>query len=217
MKRRSLYVILSLIAAGLFAQDITLSRPPAKLGTDVLDAIRQRTAARAFVQREVPLADLSTILWAGNGLKDTPDAVSAASKAGATIPVSGDVDYVNLYVLTAHGVYRFLPDRSLLKQISAKDARSLITPESIATAAFMVLLTADTTRAPSFMKANPSLFHEVANASASYAAQNIGLVAGSLKLGSIVMYNIKPDAVTAEVKVPREEVPLCIVQVGYTR
>ena len=217
MKRSLLIGLLSMIAAGLFAQDITLAKPPAKLGTDVLDAIRERTAARAFVQRDVPVADLSVILWAGNGLKDTPDAVSGASKAGATIPISGDVNYVNLYVLTSKGVYRFLPDRGLLKQISSRDARGVVTPENIATAAFMVLFTADSTKAPPFMKGNPALFHDVANGSVSYAAENIGLVAGSLKLSSIVMYNIKPDAIAAELKLPKEEIPLCITQVGYTK
>ncbi len=208
---------LLMMAASLFAQDITLQKPPAKLGTDLLDAIRQRTAARAFVQREVPLADLSAIIWAGNGLKDTPDAVSAASRAGATIPISGDVNYVNLYVLTARGAYRFLPDRGVLKQIANRDVRGAVTPESIPTAAFMVLLTADSTKAPPFMKGNPALFHDVANASASYAVQNIGLVAGSLKLSAIVMYNLKADAISADLKLPREESPLCITQVGYTK
>jgi hypothetical protein len=217
MKKAIVAFLLSVTTLGMFAQDITLRRPPTKLGVDVLDAIRLRTASRAFVGRDVSVADLSTIVWAGNGLKDTPDAVSAASGAGATIAVSGDTDYVNLYVLTAQGVYRFVPGSNLLKQVSARDARSAITSENISTASFMVLFTADTTKAPPFMKGNPALFRDVANASASYGAQNIGLVAGSLKLSSIVMYNIRPEAVEAEAKLAKEEVPLFIVQVGYTK
>ena len=120
-------------------------------------------------------------------------------------------------MLTSKGAYRFLPDRSVLKQIASRDVRRAITPENIPAAAFMVVLTADSTKAPPFMKGNPALFHDVANASASYAAENIGLVAGSLNLSSIVMYNIKPDAVVSELKLPKEEVPLCITQLGYTK
>jgi len=217
LKRHLVLIALLLAAAGLFGQDITLAKPPAKLGTDLLDAIRQRTAARAFVAREIPLADLSVLVWAGNGLKDTPDAVSGASKAGSTIPISGDVNYINLYVLTAKGAYRFVPAKNLLQQITSRDVRSSITPENIPTAAMMVLLTADSTKAPPFMKNLPALFHDVANGSASYAAQNIGLVAGSLHMGAIVMYNLKPDSIASELKLPKEESPLCLTQVGYTK
>ena len=162
------------------------------------------------------MTDLSAILWAGNGLKGT-DAVSGASKAGRTVAYSGDNAYSNVYVLTSTGVYRYDAEGSLLKQLSNKDARPTITEENIATAALMVLFTADTTKAPPFMKGNLALFHDVANASASYSAQNIALAAGVFKLASIVMYNIKPDAAAAAAKLPKEELPLFIMQLGYTK
>ena len=217
MRKILLVVVLAMSAAALFSQDITLSKPPAKLGVDVLDAIKSRTAARAFVQRDVSLADLSTIVWAGNGMKDSADAVSSASKAGGTFPVSGDVNYINLYVLTAKGVYRYVPENNLLKQVSTKDARGSITTENIATAAFMVLFTCDTTKLPVFVKGNAAAGREMAIGTASYGAENIGLVAGGLKLASIVMFNVTPAAVTAAANLPKEEVPLFIMQIGYTK
>lgn len=216
MKRGFLLILMTVIAAGLFAQDITLSKPPAKLGVDVLDAIKMRAAARTFVKKDVSVADLSAIVWAGNGQKG-PDAVSGASKAGATIPVSGDVNYVNLYVLSPKGVFRLDPAANVLKQVNKKDARGDITQENIATAAFMVLFTVDNTKAPAFLKSMPALMHDIAVGTASYGAQNIGLVAAGLKLSSIVMFNIKPDAVTAALKLPKDEQPLFIMQLGYTQ
>jgi len=217
MKRSLIVVLLAMLALGVSAQDISLSKPPAKLGVDVLDAIRARAASRAFVQKDVSVADLSAIVWAGNGQKASIDAVSAASKANSTIPVSGDVDYINLYILTPKGVYRYEPAANVLKQVSTKDARAEVTPEAIPTAAFMVLYSMDTSKAPAFMKGNPAQFREIAVASASYGAQNIGIVAASLKLSSIVMYNLKADAAAAAAKMPKEEVPLFIMQVGYTQ
>ncbi len=216
MRKYVLILVLALIGAGVFAQDITLSKPPAKLGVDVLDAIRARSAARAFVAHDVSVQDLSTIVWAGNGLKGTTDAVSSASKAGATIPVSGDVNYVNLYVLTAKGVYRYEPAGNLLKQVSKKDVRGDVTSENIPTAAFMVLFTYDTAKLPSFGKSNPALGKDLAMGVASYGAQNIGLVAGGLKLSSIIMFNLKPTAAAA-VGLGKGEPPLFFMQVGYTQ
>ena len=216
MKRGLFLVLMTMTAIGLFAQDIALTKPPAKLGIDVVDAIKARAAAREFVKKDVSVADLSAIVWAGNGLKG-PDAVSGASKAGATIPVSGDVNYVNLYVLNAKGVFRYEPTANLLKQVNAKDARGQITQENIATAAFMVLFTVDNTKAPAFLKGMPALMHDMAVGTASYGAQNIGLVAAGLKLSSIVMYNIKPDAVASSLKLSKDEVPLFIMQLGYVK
>jgi hypothetical protein len=217
MKKSFLALVLTMSATVLFSQDIGLSKPPAKLGLDVLDAVRARVAARAFVKRDVPVADLSTIVWAGNGLKATTDAVSAASKAGGTYPVSGDVNYVNLFVMTAKGVYRYLPEINLLKQVSTKDARGSVTSENIATSAFMVLFTYDSTRLPVFVKGNPAAGREMAMGTASYGAENIGLVAAGLKLASIVMYNLNPAAVVEAAKLPKEEMPLFIMQLGYTQ
>jgi hypothetical protein len=41
----------TLTGVGLFAQDIALTKPPAKLGIDVVDAIKARAAAREFVKK----------------------------------------------------------------------------------------------------------------------------------------------------------------------
>jgi hypothetical protein len=216
MKRALFLILMTIMAAGLFAQDISLSKPPAKLGIDVLDAIKARAAARAFVKKDVSVADLSAIVWAGNGQKG-PDAVSGASKAGATIPVSGDVNYVNMYVLTTKGAFLYDPAGNVLKQVNKKDVRGEVTQENIATAALMVLYTVDNTKTPAFLKAMPALVHDIAVGTASYGAQNIGLVAAGLKLSSIVMFNIKPDAVAAGLKLSKDEQPLFIMQIGYTQ
>jgi len=135
----------------------------------------------------------------------------------ATIPVSGDVNYVNLYVLSAKGAFLYDPAANVLKQVNKKDIRGDITQENIATAAFMVLYTVDNTRTPAFLKAVPALVHDIAVGTASYGAQNIGLVAAGLKLSSIVMFNIKPDAVAAGLKLSKDEQPLFIMQIGYTQ
>ena len=216
MKRVLFSILMTMAVFGLFAQDITLSKPPAKIGLDVVDAIKARSAAREFVKKDISVADLSAIVWAGNGLKG-PDAVSGASKAGATLPVSGDVNYVNLYVVNTRGAFRYEPTANVLKKVNGKDVRGQITEENIATAALMVVFTVDNTRTPPFLKSVPAMMHDIAVGTASFGAQNIGLVAASLNLSSIVMYNIKPDAVASGLKLSKDEVPLFIMQLGYVK
>jgi len=208
-------VVMAAVTVGVFGDDIQLKRPPAKIGMDLFDLIKARAAERSFVKRDIPVADLSAILWAGNGLKG-PDAVSGASKAGRTIPYSGDVAYMNVYVLTANGAYLYQPSADLLKQVSKGDGRAQITPEFIPTSAAMLLFTYDFAKAPSFLKSNPALFREMANGTAGYAAENMMLAAAASKVGSIVMYNIRPQAAAAAAKMGKEEVPLFVVQLGYS-
>ncbi|MGO9413430.1 MAG: nitroreductase family protein [Spirochaetia bacterium] len=214
MKRILSIVAFAAMTTGVFAQDIPLKDPQAKIGMDLFDLIKARAAERNFVKRDVPVADLSTILWAGNGLKGA-DAVSGASKAGRTIPYSGDNVYMNVYVLTAKGAYLYDPERKVLKQVSRGDSRAQITPEFIPTSSLMLLFTYDFAKAPSFLKSTPALFREMANGTAGYAAENIALAAAAFKLGSIVMYNIKPPAAVTAAKLGKDESPLFIMQVGY--
>ena len=216
MKTTFSILIIAAVTTAVFAQDIPLQEPPAKIGMDLFDVIKARAAERNFVKRDVPVADLSAILWAGNGLKGA-DAVSGASKAGRTIPYSGDNVYMNVYVLTSKGAYRYDPEAKLLKQVSKADARAQITPEFIPTSSLMVLFTYDFAKAPSFLKSNPALFREMANGTAGYAAENMALAASAFKLGSIIMYNIKPQAAVTAAKLSKDESPLFIMQVGYLK
>ena len=43
------------------------------------------------------------------------------------------------------------------------------------------------------------------------------LVAAGLKLGSIIMFNIKADVVASSLKLPKDEAPLFIMQLGYVK
>jgi hypothetical protein len=207
-------VAFAAMTTAIFGQDIALGAPPARIGMDFFDLIKARAAERSFVKRDVPVSELSAILWAGNGMKGA-DAVSGASKAGRTIPYSGDNVYMNVYVLTTKGVYRYEPDASLLKQVGRGDSRAQISPEFIPTSSLMLLFTYDFAKAPGFLKSNPAMFREMANGTAGYAAENIALAAAAFKLGSIIMYNIKPQAAVSAAKLGREEAPLFIMQVGY--
>lgn len=217
MKKSPVVLVLALCAAAAFGQDIALSKAPAKVGLDVLEAIRARQASRAFVKGDVPVADLSAVVWAADGLKGTPDAMSSASKAGGTFPVSGDVNYVNLYVLSAKGVYRYIPETNTLKQVDGKDARAAVTSESIATSAFMLLFTYDAGKLPSFVKGNAALGKDMAVGTASYGGENAALVGAALRLSSIVMYNVNAPATVGVAKLGRDEAPLFIMQFGYTK
>jgi hypothetical protein len=214
--KKILIVLGCMFAIGLaFGQEINLPAPKDKVGLDLMDAIKARTVSRSFVGGPISLADLSTILWAGNGQRSASDVVSSASKAMRTIPYSGDVAYIDLYVIDAHGTYLYLPQANALKRVSSRDTRAEITPEFIKGSSAMILFAYDDAKVPSFLKGNPVMVREMMNGTAGFAAENIGLTASALKMSTITMYNLKPNT-KAILDFGKDEYPIFFMQLGYT-
>ena len=214
--KRSLIVSAFLVSAAvMFAQDIRLPDPGTKAGMDLLTAIRDRRVSKTFVKKAVSPADLSTLLWAGLGPRGV-DAVTSATKSGRTASFSGDNPYINLYVLTDKGTWKYLPGSNVLKFLGGPDSRSAVSRAAIPDAALLILFTVDNALTPSFLKANPVLFQQMAHATAGFAAQNIGLAAAALKMAAVVQYTLAPAGAAAAASLGKDEVPLFILQAGYT-
>jgi heptaprenylglyceryl phosphate synthase len=143
-------------------------------------------------------------------------AILRATVANRTIPVSGDKPYINIYVLDSLGTWKYIPEKNMLELITSGDARAKVSAATIPNAAFMVLFTVDTTLTPSFLKAYPNTFIEMAHATAGFSALNMELTASALKMASIVQYTLSPPAAATAANLPKTEVSLFIMQVGYT-
>ena len=214
MKILILFLLTTVLTFAASAQDVTLPAPAATVGVDLVAALQNRSVARAFVKKDLPAKDLSTILAATIG-KRAPDAVASATKAARTVSFSGDNAYINLYVLDAKGTYAYDADHNTLKLLSTGDSRAAVCPEAMANASFMVVFTGNGALMPAFLKASPAVFQLMAQETAGAAGQNLALTASALKLSSIVMYNLKPAAIVTAAKLTKDETPLFLLQVGY--
>lgn len=215
MKRFVVIALATVAAAVVFAQDMALPPPAKSSGVDLFAAIANRSVARNFVKKEVSSQDLSTVLWSGAGLRPT-DAVSSATKVGRTTSFSGDNPYINVYVLTDKGAWKYMAETNKLESRAGKDVRTMVSSGAISNAAFMVLFTVDDALMPSFLKNNRELFHQMAHSTAGFGAQNMALSASALKMSSIVMYTLNAKGATSALKLGKQEVPLFILQAGYT-
>jgi len=215
MKRIFLLTMLVMVVIGVSAQDINLPSPATRLGVDLLSAVQNRQAAKVFIKKAVPLDDLSTVLWAGLGPRGA-DAVTSATKANRNISFSGDNPYINIYVLTDRGTWKYLPDTSTLKSLGTTDVRASVLRSAIPDAAFMILFTVDNALTPAFLKANPALFQQMSHATAGFSAQNMALTASALKMATVVQYTMNPAEAIKAAALGKDEVPLFIMQGGYT-
>ena len=161
------------------------------------------------------MSELSTVLWAGLGPRGA-DAVTSATKSNRNISFSGDNPYINIYVLTDRGTWKYLPDTGTLKSLGATDARAAVSRSAIPDAAFMILFTVDNALTPAFLKANPALFQQMSHATAGFSAQNMALTASALKMATVVQYTMNPTEAAKAAALGKDEVPLFIMQGGYT-
>jgi hypothetical protein len=94
--------------------------------------------------------------------------------------------------------------------------RATVSRAAVPDAALMVLFTADTALTPSFLKSNPAVFLQMAHATAGFSAQNIALTASALRMAAIVQYTLAVGEAAKAMALGKDEVPLFIMQVGYT-
>ena len=122
MKRILMLGMLAAAAMAVSAQDITLPPPAATVGVDLMDAVQNRQAAKSFVKKAVTSSDLATLLWAGLGPRGA-DAVTSATKANRTVSFSGDNPYINMYVFTEKGTWKYQPELGILKALGSTDVK----------------------------------------------------------------------------------------------
>ncbi len=119
-------------------------------------------------------------------------------------------------MLTEKGAWKYIPDTYKLDFIAKGDLRATVSKASVPDAAIMFLFTVDNALMPSFLKGNPGIFQQMANATAGFAAQNMALVANTYKLATVVQYTLSPAGAASALRLGKDEAPLFIMQAGYT-
>ena len=106
-----------LAAFSALATDIRLPAPAKTGGMPVVQAIAERKTSRAFSDRELPPATLSTLLWVADGIS-RPD-------GRRTIPTGHNVQDIDVYVILRTGAYRYDEKAHALVQVNEGDFRRI--------------------------------------------------------------------------------------------
>lgn len=197
--------------------DVTLPTPRLEGEVSVERALAARRSLRAFAPDPLPLASVSQLLWAAQGVTG-PDGLRTAPSAGALYPlevylVAGAVSGV------APGVYRYEPRRHRLVQASQGDVRervaeAALSQDWVAEAPAIVVLAAVFERtARKYGERAPRYVHmEV-----GHASQNIYLQATALGLGTTMVGAFRDEALARALALPAGVKPLGLLPVGRPR
>lgn len=175
---------------------IVLPKPETSRGMSVEQALAVRRSKRVYSDEPVALADLSQMLWAGQGITD--------EQKHRTAPSARGVYPHTLYAVVRNvtglepGLYRYEPETHALSDLGVPDAGERLAAAGVQDnsqkAPVVIVL------ATAFAKAQkmfPETAVDVSNLEAGHIGQNISLQAESLGLGTVVTAGFN-SAVVAE-------------------
>lgn len=129
MNRRTLMQTLPLIgalrpavkAAAPELEPVTLPKPQTDGGRPLMQTLRERKTTRDIAPDKLPFETLSNLLWAAFGINRTEGPMG---RPGRTAPSAMNLQEIELYVLTAEGVYRYEAVPHRLSPVLAGDLRA---------------------------------------------------------------------------------------------
>ncbi len=107
----------AVLCTAAFAEDIALPVPEKSGGIGVLDAAAARQSARDFVDEEITLQQLSTLLWVASGVNREDGKLTYATAM--------NLQDMIIFVFMKNGTYRYEPATHTLKQVAEGDNRAL--------------------------------------------------------------------------------------------
>lgn len=189
-----------------------LPAPVLSGGESLAEALAERRSVRSFADETLTTSQLGQLLWAAQGIT-SPQGYRAAPSAGALYPLE-------VYVVTASGVYHYEPDGHLLAVRSEGDRRQALyaaalrqEPVREAPAVFVVTAVYARTATKYGAERSPRYVH----LEAGHAAQNLLLQAVALELGAVPIGAFQDQEVQEALGLPADREPLYLIPVGYPK
>jgi len=175
------FLLGSTIYLTISAQDINLPSPDKTGGKPLMQALNERQSIRSFTKDSLTQQQLSDLLWAGWG-------INRADQKKRTAPSAMNVQEIDVYVTLPGGLFLYVAESHVLKQINNKDLRKLTgSQDFVAEAALNLVYVADMAKLGKKegdeIKDSDLLTPAV---NTGFIAQNIYLYCASANLGCVV-------------------------------
>ncbi|MFH1444210.1 MAG: SagB/ThcOx family dehydrogenase [Candidatus Peregrinibacteria bacterium] len=174
-------------------------------------ALSGRRSVREFTDEPLSEEQLLKLAWAAQGMTH-PDGLRTAPSAGALYPLE-------LYVVTAQGVWHYEPAGGGLTRHRSGDARLSLWRNALeqdpvlrAPAVFVIAAVIGRTAAKYGDRAERYVILET-----GHAAQNLLLEAVSLNLGAVPIGAFDDGGVTQALSLPTDHTPFYLIPVGKSK
>jgi SagB-type dehydrogenase family enzyme len=198
--------------------------PPRTKGDQSLEeTLLKRRSRRQYRTSSLSVAEISQILWAAYGLKESSGRGRVAGTGNRTCPSAGALFPLKIYLVAGDirnvpsGFYQFIPDVHALKMIHDRDIRediyNLSYPrEMIRGAPASLVYTATESRVRE--RYGERGRQRYIPMDIGHSAQNVYLQAEALGLGTCAIGAFDDEGLVEVLGLPAEEMPMYIMPVG---
>ena len=188
---------------------IKLMEPDKTLDVSLMLALTDRASQREFADKQLSLEDLSSLLWAANGVNREDGKRTAPSAVNAQ-----DID---IYVCMANGAYLYDAKESRLSRITTEDLRPAVCGKQQMEAPVFLVMVADISRYPEGLASQRQLVESFAAMDAGYVSQNICLYCSAAKLATVPRASMDKEALAKSLNLKDTQIPLLNNPVGYLK
>lgn len=193
---------------GIAAEDlrpIKLLTPQTEGGKPLMQTLAERQSMRSFSPEELPLQELSNLLWAANGV-NRPD-------GRRTAPSAHNAQEVDLYVAKKEGLYLYDAGKHALVPVFAGDIRGKTGKQDfVKTAPVVLIFVADLEKLGGGADAD---FYSAIDT--GYVSQNVYLYCASAGLATVVLGWVNKPALAKAIKLQPEQKIILTQPVGYPK
>ena len=205
-----LSLVMMVISSCLFAQEadtIQLNLPDLTSGKLLMQALQERKSSRAFADRELPLGELSNLLWAANG-------INRPEEGKRTAPTSRNKQELDVYVVLRSGIYLYDAIHSLLVPVAAGDYRAQTgTQDYVATASVNLIFVSDLER----LGGDADRQECSSRINVGYVSQNVYLYCASAGLATVARGSVEKEPLSTTMKLRPGQMVILAQSVGYPK
>lgn len=188
-------------------QAIPLPPPQLDAGRPLMQVLSARRSARAFSPQPLPPQVLANLLWAAAGI-NRPDS------GGRTAPTASNSQDMDVYVITAEGLFLYDAKGHALQPILAEDLRPLAGRQPyVKDAPVNLVYVSDLAK----MKAAPADREFRAAAHTGFISQNVYLFCASEGLATVVREGIDRPALAQKIGLRPDQRITLAQSVGYPK
>ena len=203
----------ALVSVGLWAKDTpdpgALPAPVVRGRLSLEECLARRRSVRRYADGPLTRRQIAQLCWAAQGVTEPKRGFRTAPSAGGLFPLE-------LYVVTAEGVWRYVPKTHSLVKGLAGDVRGKLQAAALgqpmvgrAPATFVIAAVASRTARKYGPRSRRYVDMEV-----GHAGQNLLLQATALGLGAVPAGAFHDDRVRRLLSLPADHEPLYLIPVG---
>jgi nitroreductase len=195
-----------LLAVGEAQKNISLPEPRMDGGKPLMQALKDRKSTKELSDKKIPQEVLSDLLWAAWGVNRPED-------GKRTAPSAKNKQEIDLYLLTAEGVYVYDATAHQLKQVFAEDHRKKAGGQAyVGVAPLELVYVADFAKSAGSEQDDRNLYADIAT---GCIIQNVYLFCASEGLGTVTHVASRGPELSQSLDLREDQRVIMAQSVGY--